>query len=91
MKSILISLCLLATSAVQAKQLTGLEIIEKSKSITKPKTGVTEVGIDNLEITTVPGPNSTETSTVNFTITQPNAADFPDQIVNLILISETFS
>lgn len=45
------------------------------------QTGVTEVGIDNLEITTVPGPNTTETSTVTFTITQPNAADFPDQIV----------
>ena len=54
---------------------------EPENTVVLAQTGVTEVGIDNLEITTVPGPNSTETSTVNFTITQPNAADFPDQIV----------
>lgn len=45
------------------------------------QTGVTEVGIDNLEIVTVPGGAGSAASTVNFTITQPNAADFPDQIV----------
>lgn len=45
------------------------------------QTGVTEVGIDDLEIVTVPGGSGTAASTVNFTITQPNAADFPDQIV----------
>ena len=47
------------------------------------QTGVTEVGIDELEIVTVPGAigGGTEGSQVNFTITQPNAADFPDQIV----------
>ena len=47
------------------------------------QTGVTEVGIDDLEIVTVPGAigGGVEGSSVNFTITQPNAADFPDQIV----------
>jgi len=47
------------------------------------QTGVTEVGIDELEIVTVPGAigGGVEGSQVNFTITQPNAADFPDQIV----------
>ena len=45
------------------------------------ETGVTEVGIDGLEITTAAGGSGSTTSTVNFTITQPNAADFPDQIV----------
>ena len=54
---------------------------EPENTVVLAQTGVTEVGIDNLEITTVPGPNTTETSLVTFTITQPNAADFPDQIV----------
>jgi len=41
------------------------------------QTGVTEVGIDNLSIITV----GNEQSICNFRITQPLAADFPDQIV----------
>lgn len=46
------------------------------------QTGVTEVGIDNLEILTVPGgEGGSEASRCNFTITQPLACDFPDQIV----------
>ena len=53
-----------------------------SDTVVLAETGVTEVGIDGLEITTVAsGSGGSKTSTVNFTITQPNAADFPDQIV----------
>lgn len=44
------------------------------------QTGVTAgVGIDNLEITNVPGKKSNETQ-CNFKITQPGAADFIDQL-----------
>ena len=53
-----------------------------SDTVVLAETGVTEVGIDGLEITTVAsGSGGSKTSTVNFTIRQPNAADFPDQIV----------
>ena len=46
------------------------------------QTGVTEVGIDNVEILTVPGgEGGSEASRCNFTIVQPLACDFPDQIV----------
>ena len=45
------------------------------------QTGVTEVGIDNVSIFTVPGGDGSKQSACNFTIRQPNAADFPDQIV----------
>ena len=52
------------------------------QTVVLAQTGVTGVGIDNLELVTVPGGVSgSEQSTVTFTITQPNAADFPDQIV----------
>lgn len=54
---------------------------DPADTVVLAETGVTEVGIDGLEIVTVPGGAGSETSTVNFTITQPNAADFPDQIV----------
>ena len=55
---------------------------DPSDTVVLAETGVTEVGIDGLEIATVPsGGGGSIASTVNFTITQPNAADFPDQIV----------
>lgn len=56
---------------------------EPENTVVLAQTGVTEVGIDDLEIVTVPGAigGGVEGSTVNFTIRQPNAADFPDQIV----------
>ena len=55
---------------------------DPSDTVVLAQTGVTEVGIDNVEIATVPsGSGGSIASTVNFTITQPNAADFPDQIV----------
>ena len=54
---------------------------EPENTVVLAQTGVTEVGIDNLEIVTVPTNGASIGSTVNFTITQPNAADFPDQIV----------
>lgn len=56
---------------------------EPENTVVLAQTGVTEVSIDDLEIVTVPGAigGGVEGSTVNFTIRQPNAADFPDQIV----------
>ena len=55
---------------------------EPGQTVVLAQTGVTEVGIDNVELVTVPGGVSgSEASTLNFTITQPNAADFPDQII----------
>ena len=52
------------------------------QTVVLAQTGVTEVGIDNVELVTVPGGvGGSEQSTLNFTITQPNAADFPDQII----------
>ena len=55
---------------------------DPSDTVVLAETGVTEVGIDGVEIVTVPsGSGGSHASTVNFTITQPNAADFPDQIV----------
>ena len=54
---------------------------DPTQTVVLAETGVTEVGIDGLEIATIPGGGGSETTTVNFTITQPNAADFPDQIV----------
>lgn len=46
------------------------------------QTGVTEVGIDDLSIESVPsGTSGSESAKVKFTITQPLACDFPDQIV----------
>jgi len=55
---------------------------DPTQTVVLAETGVTEVGIDGLEIATIPGGGgSSQSTTVNFTITQPNAADFPDQIV----------
>lgn len=54
---------------------------DPTQTVVLAETGVTEVGIDGLEIATIPGGGGSESTTVNFTITQPNAADFPDQIV----------
>ena len=53
------------------------------QTVVLAQTGVTEVGIDNLELITVPGGSGGkgEQKTLNFQITQPMAADFLDQIV----------
>ena len=53
------------------------------ETVVLAQTGVTEVGIDNLELITVPGGSGGkgEQKTLNFQITQPMAADFLDQIV----------
>ena len=80
MKSILISLCLLAASSVQAKELTGRQIIEKSKSLAKPKTGVTEVdmtivkgGAKQLKVFTLRGVDTDkETGKTLIEFSKPN-------------------
>ena len=80
MKSILISLCLLAASSVQAKELTGRQIIEKSKSLAKPKTGVTEVdmtivkgGAKQLKVFTLKGVDTDkETGKTLIEFSKPN-------------------
>ena len=53
------------------------------QTVVLAQTGVTEVGIDALELITVPGGSGGkgEQKTLNFQITQPMAADFLDQIV----------
>lgn len=52
------------------------------ETIVLSQTGVTGTQIDNIDILTIPGPGNTiNTTTINFDILQPGAADFLDQIV----------
>jgi hypothetical protein len=56
---------------------------DPKNTVVLAQTGVTGTQIDNLEITTVQGTNTTSiiTTKVNFDVIQPGAADFLDQIV----------
>lgn len=56
---------------------------DPKNTVVLAQTGVTGTQIDNVEITTVQGPNSTTvyTQRVNFDIIQPGAADFLDQLI----------